>query len=78
MKSLEQIREVIGNLSDVLNKARLFDKQVKAKDQSTQKIFTILMDFGPKMEIILGEMRKLFSESPAKGLSRPLLQIATP
>ena len=75
--SLERIWKVIGNPSDVLNKARLFDNQVKVEDQLAQKTLTILVDFGQKIEITLGEMQKLFSGSQAKGSSQPLLPTAT-
>ena len=76
--SLERIQEVIGNPGNVLNKAHLFDNQVKAEDQLAQKILTILVDFKRKMEITLGEMQKLFSKSQAEGLSQLPLPAVIP
>ena len=67
MESLEQIREVTADLGDVLNKARLFDNDIKAEGQiSGMKIIPILVNFGCKMETTLGEMQKLFFRSQAE------------
>ena len=62
-----------------MNKAHFFDNDVKAEGQlSAQKIITILMNFGLKMETILGEMQKLLFGFQTEGLSGPPLPSATP
>ena len=67
---MEKIREVVGTPGDVLNKARLFDNDVKTGGEvSAAKIIHVLVSFTMKMETILGEMRKLLSRSPAAGSS---------
>ena len=67
---LKRIWEAIGHLGDVMNKARLFDDNVKAEGQLlAQKIIIILVKFGHKMEMALGEMQKLFSGFPIEGSS---------
>ena len=71
VKSLEKIREVIGTLGDVLNKAQLFDDDVKTgREVSMAKIVKVLVSFLMKMDMTLGEMRKLLSGSPATGSSQ--------
>ena len=71
VKSLEKIREVVGTLGNILNKARLFDNNVKARGEvSAAKIIPVLVSFTMKMETTLGEMRKLLSGSPAVGSSQ--------
>ena len=67
---MEKIREVIGTPRDVLNKARLFDDDVKTREVSAAKIVKVLVSFSMKMDTILGEMQKLLSESPTAGLSQ--------
>ena len=62
--------EVLG---DILNKACLFDNDVKTEGQlSTAKIILILVNFGRKMETVLVDIRKLVSESPAGSSQGPL------
>ena len=59
-EGLDRIREFIGNPSNVVNKAHLFDNDVKIEGQlSAPKIITILVIFGRKMEATLVEIRKL-------------------
>ena len=71
---LKRIQEAIGHLGDVMNKACLYDDDVRAEGQlSAQKIIIILVKFGHKMKTILGEIRKLLSRSLAEGSSRPLV-----
>ena len=70
MKSLEKIWEVIGTPRDVLNKARLFDDDVKTgREVLVAKIVKVLVNFSMKMDTTLGEMRKLLSRSLAVGSS---------
>ena len=46
-----------------MKKAHLFDNKVKTEGQLlAQKIITILVKHGHKMEVTLGEMRKLLPE----------------
>ena len=73
------IREVIGNPGEVVNKAHLFDNDVKTEGKlSAQQIITILVKFGHKMEGTLGEMQKLLTGPSATGPSQPSIPIATP
>ena len=63
-ESLEWIREVVGTPVDVLNKAHLFENDIKTKGQlSTAKIIPILVSFMMKMEVALVNIRKLVSGS---------------
>ena len=76
---LGQIREVIEHSGDIVNKVHLFENKVKIEDKlSTQKIITVLVKFGQKMETTLGEMWKLLPGSSAAGLSRPSVQETSP
>ena len=61
----------MGTPGDVLNKAWLFDNDVKAGGQvSTAKIIKVLVNFMMKMETMFGEMRKLLFGSLAAGSSQ--------
>ena len=72
-ESLERIRKVVGNLSNVLNKVSLFNNDIKTEGQlSTAKIIPILVNFACKMETMLVEIRKLVPRSQA-GPSQPPL-----
>ena len=72
-EGLDQIRDFIGNLGDVVNKVHLFDNDVKNKGQlSTPKIITILVEFGCKMEATLVEMRKLVPGPRLEPIQLPL------
>ena len=68
---LGRIREVIGHSGDIVNKAHLFDNKIKIEGHlSAQKIITILVKYGHKMETTLGEMWKLLpGPSIVAGLS---------
>ena len=62
---LEGIREAIGHSGDVVNKAHLFDSEVKKDGHLfAQKIVTVLVKYGHKIEATLREMRKLFPAPP--------------
>ena len=58
----------------------LFDNEVKAEGHlSAQKIITILVKYGHKMEATLREMRKLLPRpSAAAGSSQPSILVITP
>ena len=59
-EGLDWIRDFIGNLSNIVNKARLFDNEVKTEGQLyAPKIVNVLVEFGRKMEVTLVEMQKL-------------------
>ena len=59
-EAIEHIREFIGNTEDMVNKAYLFDNEVKAEDHlSVQKILTVLVKYGYKMKETMGLMWKL-------------------
>ena len=57
---LGKICEALAIPGDVLNRAQLFDEDIKREGHlSGQKILTILVKYGQKMEATLEEMRKL-------------------
>ena len=69
---LGKIREALALPGDVINRAQLFDEDVKKEGHlSGQKILTILVRYGHKMEAILGEMRKLLPRPMEIGSSQP-------
>ena len=75
MEVLDRIREVVGNLGNVLNKAHLFNNDIKTEGQlSTTKIISILVNFVRKMETTLVEIRKLVPRSQA-GSSQPYFHL---
>ena len=80
MECLEGIRKAIGYSGDVFNKAHLFENEVKREGHlSAQKIITVLVKYGHKMETTLGKMQKLLSApSAAAGSSQPSVPVTTP
>ena len=91
-EGLDRIRKFIGIPGDIMNKAYLFDNEVKTKEQlSAPKIIAILVNFGHKMDATLVEIRKMVSGlqlkpsrvplpspkvTPQK--SRPIVELKTP
>ena len=72
-KALKEIREIMGHLGDILNKAKLFDDYINKEVKITMpKVIAILHAFHKKMEAALEEIRKLIPGS-AKESSRPPL-----
>ena len=60
VKVIQKIQEYMGNSSDVVNKARLFDNNLtKIGPVSGAKVVAILMNYAFKIEKILEEMRSL-------------------
>ena len=56
-EGLDRIRDFIGNLGDVVNKAQLFDNYMKTEEQLfAPKIDIVLVEFGRKMDTTLIEM----------------------
>ena len=71
MKGLEKIRKVIGTPGDVLNKARIFDDDVKTRGEvSAAKIIKVLVSFSMRMDATLAEMKKLVAGSSTAGSSQ--------
>ena len=71
-KGIERIWEFIGHTGDVITKVHLFGNEVKTEDHLlVQKIITVLVKYGHKMEATLREMRKLLPRSSAPGTSQP-------
>ena len=71
-EGLDQIRKFIRNPSDVVNKARLFDIDIRTEGQlSAPKIITILVNFRCKMEAVPVEIWKLVSGSQAQPSQPP-------
>ena len=61
-ESLERIQSFIGSPGDVVNKARLFDNDIRTGGHpSAPKIIAVLVEFGRKMEATLSDMRGLLS-----------------
>ena len=59
-EGLDQIRNFIGNPSNIVNKARLFNNKVKTEGQLlAPKIVNVLVEFEQKMEATLVELQKL-------------------
>ena len=74
IESLEKIWEVLGTPKDVLNKARLFDNDVKSEGEvSAAKVIPVLVSFTMKMEATLAEIWKLLSRSPVGSSQAPSL-----
>ena len=72
-ESLDWIQDFIGNSGNVVNKACLFDNEVKTEGQlSTLKIVNVLVEFAKKMEATLVEMRKLLPGPRPKLIRLPI------
>lgn len=57
---LDQNRNYIGNLEDVLDKARLFENKLKTNGHIfVPKVVAIVVEFNRRMELTLAEMKKL-------------------
>ena len=66
-ESLERIQSFIGNSGDVINKARLFDNDIRTGGHpSAPKIIAVLVEFGRKMDATLADMRGLLSEGSSE------------
>ena len=71
-RCLEWIKEVVGALGDVLNKARLFNEDIKIEGEVfATKIVKVLVTFTRKMEIALVDIQKIVSRSSTEESSRP-------
>ena len=58
--SLDKIREALVFPGDVINRSLLFGEDIKKEGaMSGQKILTVLVKYGHKMEATLAEMQKL-------------------
>ena len=72
MKNFDILKKAIGEPGDVVNKARLFDEDVKLDGEvSTAKVIKVLVTFTRKVETALAEIRKVFSGPTAGESSRP-------
>ena len=72
-KTLTEIRVMVGNSDDVLNKTKLFDNYINKEVKITMpKVIAILHGFHKKMEAVLEEIQKLVLGS-ARESSRPPL-----
>ena len=69
---LGKIREALVFPGDVINRSLLFGEDIRKEGQmSSQKILTILVKYGHKMEATLAEMRKLLPGPVEAGPSQP-------
>ncbi len=63
---LARIEGYISHSGDIVNKAKLFDVEVRSDGRlSAPKMVAVLVDFSRKMDVTLAEMRKLFPGSSA-------------
>ena len=73
-EGLDSIWKFIRNPINMVNKAKLFDNEVKTEGQLLAlKIVNVLVEFGRKMEVTLAEMWKLLS-----GLQPKLFRLPIP
>ena len=72
LRSFDILKKAIREPGDVVNKARLFDKDVKLDGEvSAAKVIKVLVTFTRKVETALAEIRKVFSKPAAGESSRP-------
>ena len=72
LKSFEILKKAIGEPGDVVNKARLFDEDVKLDGEvSAAKVIKVLVTFTRKMETALVEIRKAIARIEVGESSRP-------
>ena len=72
MQSFELLKQAIGAPRDIINKAWLFDKDVKTEGEiSTAKIIKVLVSFTRKVETALVEICKIVSGTLAGESSHP-------
>ena len=70
--NLGKIRDALIFPGDVINRSLLFTEDIKKEGHMNgQKILTILVKYGHKMDATLAEMRKLLPGSVEVGSSRP-------
>ena len=73
VEALKEIREIMGHLGDICNKAKLFNEYINKDVKITMpKVIAILHGFQKKMEAMLGEVRNLVSVSVGKSSRPPL------
>ena len=56
----QKLETYVGNIGDVVNKAKLFDANLAKNPVMAEKVIPVLVDFVEKMEELLDEMRGLF------------------
>ena len=56
----QKLETYVGNIGDVVNKAKLFDANLAKNPVMAGKVIPILVDFAEKMEELLDEMQVLF------------------
>ena len=62
LEVIQKIQKYIGNLDDVVNKAKLFDNNLaKIGPLSRAKVMTVLVDYALKMDMIHKEIKSLFA-----------------
>ena len=72
VKYFELLKQAIGAPGDVVNKARLFDEDVKSEGElSAAKIIKVLVSFIREVETALVEIRKVVSGTAVRESSRP-------
>ena len=72
LRSFDILKKAIGEPGNVVNKARLFDEDVRLDGEvSTAKVIKVLVTFTQKVETALVEIRKVFSEHAVGETSRP-------
>ena len=56
----QKLETYVGNIGDVVNKAKLFEANLAKNPVTVRKVIPVLVDFVEKMEKLLDEMRVLF------------------
>lgn len=70
-KGLDSIRNYISNPGDVLNKALVFENDLKTDGHiSALKVVAIMVEFNQRMELTLAEMKKLLLDPISKPIGR--------
>ena len=78
VKSFELLKKAIGEPGNVINKARLFNEDVKLDAEvSAAKVIKVLVTFTWKVEIALVEIRKVFFTTAVEDSSQPPRPIPT-
>ena len=67
----QKLEAYIGQIDDVVNKARLFDANLAKNPVTAGKVIPVLVDFAEKMEELLDEMRVLFDGLQPDQLDQP-------
>ena len=72
-------KKFIGNSDDVVNKARLYDKETSQQSASLgPKIIRFLVDYDRKIEKVLIDIWEIYNNRPEQALEQPAAPVSTP